>query len=382
MTQTKPRVLFVTKSDLSGTAGHNIATKAIVTAFARSERISLTVVCSAPRDELPTELEDVLSKRVYISERPISPTLTQRGLGVIDMFQTLRPAISTKQPDLIVARMNPVFLAPPALADYYDIPYALLSRGTAYKSLRFSSILTQIYKYNVRTAAEVYVASNEIKRDTDRLRKPGQSESTFLPNAVDPDQFSPTDTAVARSNIGLTEDTGLVVGFVGSMKPYHRIDHLICSLDHVDQPENITLLLIGDGSELDRYLQLAKDKGVSDQVISTGFVPHAEVSTYISACNVLYGVSDQDSATPVKIFEYLACARPVIARNIEELSFINSRDLGRLVPREPEAIGTAIQELSDLAPTKRKAMGRRGREYVKENQTWDATVNRILDDFE
>lgn len=382
MSKNIQRVLFVTKSDLSGTAGHNIATRAIVAAFACSERISLTAVSPTPRGEFPTELEDAISNRVYLSKRPVDPTPIQRGFGVVDTFQTLRTAINTEQPDLIVARMNSVFLAPPVLADYYNIPYALLSRGTAYKSLRFSSILTRIYEYNVRTAAEVYVASNEIKRDTDRLRKPGQSESTFLPNAVDPDQFSSTDTAIARSTIGLPEDSGFVVGFVGSMKPYHRIDYLIRSLEYVDKPENITLLLVGDGPELDRYRQLAEDEGVSDQVVFTGFVPHSEVSTYISACDAVYGVSDQDSATPVKISEYLACARPVIARSIDELSFINTRDLGRLVTRDPEAIGTAIQELSDLDPAQRNAMGRRGRAYVKENRTWAAAVDRILNDFE
>jgi len=381
MSETKQQVLFVTKSDLSGTAGHNIATKAIVTAFARSERINFTVVCPEPRDEFPTEVSDAISSRTYLSERPTKPTLSQRGIGVIDMLQTLRTVITTEQPDLMIARMNSVFLSPPVLATYYDIPYALLSRGTAYKSLRFSSILTQIYKYNVRAAAEVYVASNEIKQDTDRLRKPAQSEATFLPNAVDPDQFFPTEKTVARSTIDLVEDSEFVIGFVGSMKPYHRIDHLIRSLDHVDHSKNITLLLIGDGSELDHYKQLAEDMRVSDQVVFTGFVPHTEVSTYISACDILYGVSDQDSATPVKIFEYLACARPVIARNIDELSFINNQNLGRLVTRDPEAVGTAIEELWDIDPSHRQAMGNRGREYVKENRTWDAAVDRILDDF-
>jgi len=381
MSHGRPHVLFVTKSDLSGTAGHNIATREIVTAFARSERIDLSLVCPEPRSESPIADSGSVS-RCYVSERPPDPTILQRGVGVIDVFRTLRRAIVEGEPDAIVARMAPVFLAPPLLANHYDVPYILLSRGTAYKSLRFSSVLEQLYRYNVRVAEEVYVASMDIKRDTDRLRKANQSEATFLPNAVDPEQFYPIERETARAEIDCELDGQFVVGFVGSMKSYHRLDLLIRSLDHLDSTDDVSLLLIGDGPELDRYRELASSLGIRENVIFPGFVSHDQVNTYISACAVLYGVSDQDSATPVKIFEYLACARPVIVRDITEMSFVRDRDLGRLVERSSQQVGTAIQALSEKTRSGRLEMGRRGREYVEKNRTWDAAVDQVLNDFE
>lgn len=381
MTQTKSKVLFITKSDLSGTAGHNIATREIVTALARSDRINLTVVCPAPADEYPSGVDEAISNRIYLSERSDTLSLLQRGFGIFDGFRTLGKAIREVKPDLLLGRMNSVFIAAPVLAQYYDVPYGLFSRGTSYKSLRFSSVLTQLYKYNVRVADEVYVASNEIKQDTDQLRKSEQSSATFLPNGVTIEQFEPIDRERARSAIGFERDDLFVVGFVGSMKPYHRVDYLIKSLNHIEPSKNIALLLIGDGPERDRYRKQAEEEGVAERVVFPGFVPHSEVGTYISACDVLYGVSDQDSATPIKIFEYLACARPVIARNIDELSVITDRNLGRLVRRDPAAIGTAIEELYETSQAERHSMGTRGRAYVEQNRTWDAAVDRVLDDF-
>lgn len=375
-------VLFVTKADLSGRSGSNIITRNIVSAFADRDDVRISVVSPRPAEEYPDGFTDTVSDLVHLDPRPPDLSVPDRLRSSVDTFRTVRRAIRTIEPDVVIARMAPDFVATPFLADRYGIPYALLSRGVAYKRLRFSPILRRIYRYNVRIAREVYVASAEIKRDTDRLRRPDQSESVLLSNAVDPGEFHPYSVREARDSIGLDGDVGFLVGFVGSMKPYHRIDALIRSLQHLDPSLDVHLLLVGEGPELDRYEEVAEEQGVSDRVHFPGFVAHSNVDRYLSACDTLYAVRSQESGTPVKVFEYLACERPVIVRDMEELSFVDELEVGRTVPEpEPGRIAEAIGELHGAGRDRRLEMGERGRDYVERERTWDAFVQRILDDF-
>lgn len=375
-------VLFVTKSDLSGRSGNNIITGNIVSAFAERDDVRISVISPRPAEEYPDGLTDNISDLIHLDPRPPDLSVLDRVRSSVDTFRTLRRAIRTIDPDIVTARMTPDFISPPFLADHYGIPYALLSRGVAYKRLRFSPVLRRIYRYNVRIAREVYVASEEIKRDTDRLRRPDQSESVLLSNAVDPEDFQPYPMREARDSIGLNGDVGFLVGFVGSMKPYHRIDALIRSLQYLDSSIDVQLLLVGEGPELNHYKEVAEEQGVSDRVHFPGFVAHSNVDRYLSACDTLYAVRSQESGTPVKVFEYLACERPVIVRDMEELSFVDKLGVGRTVQKpEPKRIAEAIDELYRAGRDQRQEMGERGRDYVERERTWDAFVQRILDDF-
>lgn len=380
MTEDPFRVVFVTKSDLSGRSGHNIITRNIALAFAGIDGVETTVVSPRPVEGTLEAVSEQASETVYISQRPSDLSITDRFRSVLSTFRTLRSVLREEDPDLLVARMAPDLLAPPFLAERYGVPYALLARGTAYKELRFSSVLTNIYQYNLRKAHGVYTASEEIKEDADDLRREEQAESTILPNAVDPSQFSPRPIESARNELDIDLE-GFVVGFLGTMRPYHKIEVLVQSLPHVKQ-DDVHLLLIGDGPELERYQSIARDLGVADRVHCTGFVPHSQVDGYLSACDVLYAVRSQASATPVKIYEYLACERPVLIREMNELSFVNELDVGRTVAKpDPKLVASAIDELHKLDSETRMKMGRRGRDHVERECTWDAFVRRVIDDF-
>jgi glycosyltransferase involved in cell wall biosynthesis len=92
-------------------------------------------------------------------------------------------------------------------------------------------------------------------------------------------------------------------------------------------------------------------------------------------------VTEQESATPIKCFEYLACERPLIVRDIPELSFVAEEEVGVQVGEIDErAIADAVEYLYGLEEGERKAMGKRGREYVLKNHTWDRLVDMVLED--
>jgi glycosyltransferase involved in cell wall biosynthesis len=236
---------------------------------------------------------------------------------------------------------------------------------------------------NVRRADEVYTASQEIKQDTDEMRKSRQTEAEVFPNGINPELFEPMSKTEARKRLELgLRDEDFVVGFVGSMGPRHTVDRLIKSVQHINDEIPIKLLLMGGGPKLEDYRKLAEESGLSDKAVFTGFIPHESVSEYVSACDITYGVTEQESATPIKCFEYLACERPLIARDIPELSFVAEEDVGVQIEEIDEgAIADAVEYLYGLEEGERKAMGESGRKYVIENHTWDRLVDMVLEDL-
>jgi glycosyltransferase involved in cell wall biosynthesis len=81
----------------------------------------------------------------------------------------------------------------------------------------------------------------------------------------------------------------------------------------------------------------------------------------------------------MKVFEYLACARPVVAYDSPELSFVGEVDAGRLVAEvSPDAIRDALGALLGRTSTERERMGAAGREYIVANRTWATLADRIV----
>ena len=375
----KISVLFIALEDISGKGGNSVATKDMLSAFVEDSRVLTASVLPEPQGDLPVSTEGLDISTIP----PLSKKSVRGYIGYsLRSFPTVRKAIKKHDPDVVVARMHHVLIAPALLSSVYGKPYVLLARGTSYKNLSYSFVLRRIFGMNVRLADQVYTASQEIKQDADNVRKRGQPEAKVFPNCIDPELFEPLPKREMRERLepGLEPDD-FVVGFVGSMGPRHTVDRLIESMQYVDDEIPLKLLLVGDGPRLDEYKQLAEEKGLSDKIAFTGFVPHQEVHEYISACDAAYGVTEQDSATPIKCFEYLACERPVIVRDIPELGFVAEENVGVQVNEIDESkIADAIEKLYEIGEEGRDSMGERGREYVLENHTWDRLVDVVLRD--
>lgn len=375
-------LLFFTASDLSKKSGGSIATREIVKAFAQKQDVTLNVACPKPENSLPTKIQQDVNHFIYMPSKRSPPTILTHGRSAIDGFRGMREALEIGNPQAVVARMHHTLLAPAFFAEKEGLPYLLLARGNSYKRLRFSPVLKRIFRYNVQRADEVYAASGEIKHDADRYRGVKQSESKILANAVDTNLFAPTTQESAREDIGIElEDSDFVVGFVGTMRRMHAVRELVKSLIYVDHT-NIKILLVGDGDDRDAVEELVRTQGFTDKVIFTGFISHEKVPKYISACDVCYAAMKRESATPIKCFEYMSCARPIIVNDMEEMLFVNELGLGRTINYvSPEEIGAAIEDLYETEESKMEEMGRLARSYVEENYTWSSFADVILKDI-
>lgn len=205
---------------------------------------------------------------------------------------------------------------------------------------------------------------------------------TVIPNAVDTSQFQFAGAPDARlmDKYGLTR--GATLGFAGSFYAYEGLDLLLRALPLVLRAvPQARLLLLGGGPQDASLRALAKQLGIEDVVHFTGRVPHAEVTRYYSAMDVMvYPRIPRrltELVTPLKPLEAMAMGKLVVASDVGgHRELIRDGDNGHLFPAgSSDALARCLLGVLQT-PATWAPMLARGREYVERERTWQASVAR------
>ena len=142
-----------------------------------------------------------------------------------------------------------------------------------------------------------------------------------IPNGINESHFSHAPTpAVARQRLGWPD--ALVLGFTGFVRDWHGVDRVVRWLATSAAPASARLLVVGDGPVRSDLEKLAEDLSVSDRVRFTGFVTREQVPAYVAAFDIALQPAVVPYASPLKLFEYLALGKAIVAPkcpNIEEV---------------------------------------------------------------
>src|SRR5207247_157692 len=118
--------------------------------------------------------------------------------------------------------------------------------------------------------------------------------------------------------------SGFVVGFVGSLKPWHGVDTLVEAFRMLRAARpDAHLLLVGEGPSREALERRVASRGLGEAVSFTGAVPYHEIPHYLAAMDVAvapHAASNHFYFSPIKIFEYLAAGCPVVASAIGQIA--------------------------------------------------------------
>jgi len=142
-----------------------------------------------------------------------------------------------------------------------------------------------------------------------------------------------------------------------------------------------TFMIVGGGYRLEELRRMGKVLGIGEKVIFTGSVPHHLVPRYITSCDIGVACFENNEITlcksPLKIVEYLASGKPIVASNVGEVRRMVG-GAGLLVqPGDVKGLSDGIMKLLQN-PLLREKLGKAARERAESRYNWKATAENIL----
>lgn len=199
------------------------------------------------------------------------------------------------------------------------------------------------------------------------------------PNAADPARFDPR-TAPLGEVAGVSLADKFVIGFVGTFAPWHGLGLLLDAFERVAvaYPAAV-LVLVGDGPERAAIAERVARAGLGQRVLFAGEVPNDALAEYVARFDAAVLPDTNEYGSPMKLFEYLALARPVVAPDYGPVhDVLADRDTGLIFARrDATALAGRLAELiSDRGFA--RALGVRGRDMLIAEHTWLHNVDTVL----
>ena len=292
------------------------------------------------------------------------------------------------QPDVLYERYALFHQAGAQVASALDVPHLLevnaplAQEQERFRGLRLKNLAATSEAQTLCCADHVIAVSDAVRRHALALDV-GPEQVTVLPNGVDTRRFNPAnDGAAVRQRYGL----GLrpVIGFVGSLKPWHGLDFLIENFRAVQaRLPGAALLLVGEGPALEALRARVQREALHGQVILTGRVAHADVPAHLAAMDLTvapYDAQDGFYFSPLKVVESLAAGRAVVAPRLGQLAdLVRDGVTGRLYPPgDGAAFAECLLELLNDRD-RLQAMGRAAAAVAQRELGWDRTAQRVTD---
>lgn len=180
------------------------------------------------------------------------------------------------------------------------------------------------------------------------------SKIVTISNGIDPSFFQSHSESV-RKRYRIPHDA-VVILFVGSFQPYHRVDLLIEAFAKVKVNPPAHLLLVGEGQRTPEAKAAAERLGLMDKITFTGRIPYQEVAEYVTAGDVAVMPATNSYGNPMKIYEYMAQGKAVVAPNQETITEIVTHQHNAVLfqPENVDGLAAALQTVIEDANLRRK----------------------------
>jgi glycosyltransferase involved in cell wall biosynthesis len=305
----------------------------------------------------------------------------------LTLHESAQNYLADKSIDFVYERYSLFSLAGIRLARALNVPHILeVNAPLAYeqenmRGLEMKTVARETEKEIFRQTDRVLVVSKELKKFVISCDV-AEEKIEVLPNAVDPARFSKElHGKRIRTQYRLGEK--MIIGFVGSLKPWHGTETLFEAFKSVHELHRAThLLIVGDGPTREALNEFARQNHFADAVTFTGKVSYKDIPEHIAAMDITvapYTPNENFYFSPIKIFEYMAMGKPVVAGSIGQVQeIIAEGETGLLfTPGDIAEMNAVIQKLVDNAAL-RQRMGEQGRAWVARERTWDRNAEKVL----
>lgn len=240
-----------------------------------------------------------------------------------------------------------------------------------------------ILKKALEFSDRIIAVTPGIKTNLEKAHSIPGEKIIVVSNGANTSLFKPLDQRDCRRELDLDPEL-FYVCFVGNLAPWQGIEYLVNAAPSIlSRFPECRFLIVGDGVMKNELLELSRELGVEDMFIFTGVVAYDRVPKYINASDVctapfIFARNAKIGLSPLKLYEYMACGKPVVASNISGVSDVLETSKGGfpVLPESPDALSEAVLKLLEN-PDLRNKMGSKGLSYVTENYSWYSVAIKV-----
>ena len=231
-----------------------------------------------------------------------------------------------------------------------------------------------------RDADKVVVINEGLKEYA--IRMGARPDRTYVIRAgIDHERFASHDNGQAvRRQYGIAEHEK-VLFFMGWLYQFSGLKEVLAELAKRGGDDlGVRLLIVGDGDAFEELQRMRIDLHLENCVTLAGKQPYERIPEFIAASDVCllpaYNNKIMRDIVPIKMYEYMAMGKPVIATRLPGVMKEFGTDNGVLYVERPEdALGTAIEVIK--AGTI-EAHGEKARQFVRDTD-WGTVVDQVED---
>lgn len=201
-----------------------------------------------------------------------------------------------------------------------------------------------------------------------------------IPNGINEAHFATAPTPDA-AKLALGWPQALVLGFTGFVRDWHGMDHVIRWMASSTAPANARLLIVGDGPARADLEALAHGLNLGERVRFTGVIPRGEVPAHVAAFDIALQPAVVAYASPLKLFEYMALAKAVVAPNQPNIAEVLSDGVNALLfdPTVPGALEQSLARLSSDAGLRQRLGQGAHASIARLDLTWLGNARRVVE---
>jgi glycosyltransferase involved in cell wall biosynthesis len=306
-------------------------------------------------------------------------------LDYVSMFITYYQEISAQLRD------SP----PDVLIGMYVLSNFLALRASKRKNIPFVFLVTDLYhelipakplrpigklmESAVFAEADEVVVINEELKEYAAFMGAHPEQISVIRAGIDLERFGPqVEGRLVRERYGI-EDHETVLFFMGWLYQFSGMQEILTELaKHRRNDVRIRVLIVGDGDAYEELEQMRKDLRLESSVILAGKQPYDKIPEFIAAADICLLPAHNNKimrhVVPIKMYEYMAMGKPVIATALPGVMKEFGIENGVLYIERPE---DALEKAMELIKADAiEAQGEKAREYIKDYD-WGSVVDQF-----
>lgn len=239
--------------------------------------------------------------------------------------------------------------------------------------------LSTIEKFGYRYADYIVGTMGNLVEHIKNVSYENFGKIHYIPMGMDLQEVNDSE-----KEIEIPKHSNFTVGYAGTLGRANKVDLILEAAELLSENKKIVFRIMGDGVLKNNYLRKY------DHLKNVFFLPKVKkekVNSFLKQCDVLVNPWEDKSiykfgVSPNKWIDYMYAAKPIIVPYCGYENIINEAKCGEFIEtNNPQLFADTIEKYSNMSKEELKIKGQNGKNYLKENLSYEILSKKYIELF-